>query len=107
VLENAAHGESRRDGVPSCKGVGDNGPGRVDTENRFTRIPLSDSLSALDPFAGSHQPRATPRGRSIPVLRPKPSYYRSKKAIDAQAHSAVVEKDVARILGCFYASHTP
>src|SRR5207245_7612691 len=72
--------------------------------DRFTGIPLAME-NALDPFCGRHQPgqllgeidsRLASEAELAPVVR---------KAVNAQAHSGIVEKDVARLEDGFVQPH--
>src|SRR5258708_15625817 len=103
LFETAAQGDPA-DGVRELQGSGDNGTLAGGHRNRFTRIPLA-MIDALDPFRGRHQPGQL-LGEIDPGLAAQAQFTTVvRKAIDAQAHSDVVEKDVAGLEDCFMQAH--
>src|SRR6266478_4577188 len=103
LLKNAAHGDAAN-GVSELQGSGDNGALAGGHRNRFTRIPLA-MKDALDPFRGWHQPRQL-LGEIDSGLASQTEFSGVVgKAIDAQAHSDVVEKDVTGLEDCFMQAH--
>src|SRR6266853_562040 len=103
LLENAAHGDPA-DGVRELQGSGDNGTLAGGHRNRFSRIPLA-MKDALDPFRRGHQPGQF-FGEIDPGLAAQAQFTTVvRKAINAQAHPDVVEKDIAGLQDCFMQAH--
>src|SRR5260370_32654845 len=101
LLENAAHGDPANHARELQRG-GDDGALTDGHRNGFTGIPLA-MIDALDPFRGRHQPGQF-LGEIDPGLATQAQFTAVVgKAVDAQAHSDVVEKDVARLKNRFTA----
>ena len=94
LFENTATRDSA-DHASELKRSGDDGALTDGHRNRFTGIPLA-MIDALDPFSGRHQPWQL-LWEIDSSLASEPEFAAVvRKAVNSQAHSYVVEEDVAR-----------
>src|SRR6266478_8265347 len=103
LLENAAHGDSA-DHARELQGSGDDGSLTGGHRDRFARIPLAME-DPLHPFSGRHQPGQLLWEIDSSLVSEPEFTAVVGEAVDAQAHSSVVEKNITGFEDGFVQSH--
>src|SRR6266478_5846086 len=103
LLENAAHGDSA-DHARELQGSRDDGSLTGGHRDRVARIPLAME-DPLHPFSGRHQPGQLLWEIDSSLVSEPEFAAIVRKAVDAQAHSSVVEENITGFEDGFVQSH--